>query len=153
MQKDGIMSNLGGAASTAGYTVAGAIAAGFARKKVAFLDTTMGKIGLILIGLFIVSYSKSDALKGVGVGVATNGALGFASSLGLAGMDGLGSTDGMGQVVQDENGMVYMVNGAEDFVPYELPVVSGVGQFNYGYQELPEYAMNGVGGADDMARM
>lgn len=147
MSKEGFMANLGSAASVAGYTVAGAVAAGFARKKVPFLDTTLGKILLIVIGLVIVSYSKSDALKGLGVGVSTSGALGFASQLGLNGVDGLGSTDGMGQIVQDENGMVYMVNGADDeMIPYELPMVSGA--FSPTYQ-----AFQGVGSAEEMARI
>lgn len=145
MDSKGILSNLGSAATQAGATVGGALVAGFARKKIAFLDTTMGKIALIIIGLIIVTYSKSNTLKGVGVGVATNGALGFASSLGLAGMDGLGSTAAMGQIVQDENGMIYMVNGTEDnteFVPYEIPMVTGLSN-----------GAGGLSGGDDNARI
>lgn len=145
MAKEGLTQKLGGAASTAAYTVGGALIAGFARKKVSFLDTTMGKIGLIIIGLMIIGYTKSNALKGVGVGIATNGALGFANSLGLAGIDGLGSVgDGMGAVVQDENGMVYMVNGVGDeFVPYELPMVAGIGSGEV------DQAFSGFGSASD----
>ena len=129
MANESFTQKLGGAASTAAYTIGGALVAGYARKKVSFLDTTIGKFALIIAGLMLIAYTKSNALKGVGVGIATNGALGFASSLGLAGVDGLGSVgDGMGAVVQDENGMVYMVNGVGDeFTPYELPMVSGIG--------------------------
>ena len=143
MDSKGILTNLGSAATQAGATVGGAVLAGFARKKISFLDTTMGKIALIVIGLFIVAYSKSNTLKGVGIGVATNGALGFANVLGLAGIDGLGTTEGMvGQIVQDENGMIYMVNGDDEFLPYEVPVVSGLNQ-----------GTSGLFGGDDNARI
>jgi len=143
MDSKGILTNLGSAATQAGATVGGAVLAGFARKKISFLDTTMGKIALIVIGLFIVAYSKSNTLKGVGIGVATNGALGFANVLGLSGMDGLGATEGtVGQIVQDENGMIYMVNGNDDFIPYEVPVVSGLSQ-----------GTSGLFGGDDNARI
>ena len=142
MDSKGILTNLGSAATQAGATVGGAVLAGFARKKISFLDTTMGKIALIVIGLFIVAYSKSNTLKGVGIGVATNGALGFANVLGLAGIDGLGSTEGMGQIVQDADGMIYMVNGNDEFIPYDVPVVSGLSQ-----------GTAGVFGSDDNARI
>lgn len=107
-------------------TAGGAIAAGYLRKKVTFFDNTLGKLLLILAGIWIVSQSKSEVMKGLGTGVAMNGALGFAT--GLLGVDGLnGNDNGMGTVVQDENGMVYLVNGTGEVMPYEIPVVDGIG--------------------------
>lgn len=143
MAEVSVMQRFGSASTQAGATVGGAILAGFARKKISFLDTTVGKALIIIIGLLVVSYSKSDTLKGVGVGIATNGALGFASSLGLSGVDGLGSVgEQMGAIVQDENGMVYMVNGVGDeYMPYEIPVIAGLTQ-----------GTGGFGAADDVAR-
>jgi len=145
--------NLGAAASSAGATVAGAVIAGFARKKITFLDTTVGRAILILLGLLLISNSKSQTMKAIGIGVTTNGALSFAKDLGLSGVDGLdGVGDGMGQIVQDENGMVYMVNGVGNdqmLVPYDLPVIAGVGAEPLYYDEPSTFA--GVGASDEMA--
>lgn len=118
-------------------TAGGAIAAGYLRKKITFFDNALGKLLLIVLGIWIVSQSKSEALKGLGTGVAMNGALGFATP--LLGVDGLNGNDGMGAVVQDENGMVYLVNGTGDIVPYEIPVVEGIGNAD-------ELAISGMGG-------
>lgn len=118
-------------------TAGGAIAAGYLRKKITFFDNALGKLLLIAMGIWIVSQSKSEILKGLGTGVAMNGALGFATP--LLGVDGLNGNDGMGAVVQDENGMVYLVNGTGDIVPYEIPVVEGIGNAD-------ELAISGMGG-------
>ena len=135
---------MGGAAKDAGFIVAGTVLAGFARKKVTFLDTTLGKVILVFVALMIISSSKSDILKGLGMGIAANGALGLAGTLGLAGMDGLNGieSDGMGSVVQDENGMVYVMNGVGEFEPYEVPQVQGIAG-NY------DETFAGVNGAKD----
>jgi len=121
-------------------TAGGAIAAGYLRKKVTFFDNSLGKLLLILAGIWIVSQSKSEVMKGLGTGVAMNGALGFAT--GLLGVDGLNGNDGMGTVVQDENGMVYLVNGTGDVMPYEIPVVDGIGAAD------DSYAFSGVNGGN-----
>lgn len=118
-------------------TAGGAIAAGYLRKKITFFDNALGKLLLIGLGIWIVSQSKSEILKGLGTGVAMNGALGFATP--LLGVDGLNGNDGMGAVVQDENGMVYLVNGTGDIVPYEIPVVEGIGNAD-------ELAISGIEG-------
>ena len=137
--------NLGSSALGVAYTAGGAVAAGFARKKIAFLDTVIGKIILIALGIYIVSQSKSEILKGVGTGVALNGVMGFAS--GLMGEGGVNGADGMGSVVQDENGMVYLMNGVGEIVPYEIPVVEGVGETVY----VDEGSFAGVDGNDAIA--
>lgn len=150
--------NMGNAASQAAATVGGAVIAGFARKKITFLDTTVGRALIILLGLMLVSNSKSSAMKGVGVGIVTNGALSFAKELGLSGVDGLNGVDGggMGAIVQDENGMVYMVNGVGEAYPYDLPVMAGIGEpYDQQFYELngaDEYgAFAGVGASDEAA--
>lgn len=144
--------NLGSAASQAAATVGGAVVAGFARKKITFLDTTVGRAILILLGLMLISNSKSQTMKSLGIGITVNGALSFAKDLGLAGVDGLdGVGDGMGSIVQDENGMVYMVNGVgsnEMLVPYDIPMVAGVGVPQY---ELEPTSFAGFGASDEIA--
>lgn len=123
-------------------TAGGAVAAGYLRKKISFFDNALGKLLLILVGIYIVSQSKSEVMKGLGTGVAMNGALGFAT--GLVGVDGLNGDDTMGTVVQDENGMVYLVNGTGDVMPYEIPVVEGINNAEF-------EAFSGVDGSNSDA--
>lgn len=116
---------MGDSALGVAYLGGGALAAGFARKKISFLDTMVGKIILVALGIYVASQSKSDILKGVGNGIALNGVMGLAS--GFMGVDGLNGTENAPTVVQDENGMVYLMNGVGDVYPYEIPLVEGVG--------------------------
>lgn len=136
-----------GSAMTTGGVAAGAIAAGIARKKISKLDTTVGKAGLIVAGLAISAYADSSILKGLGTGVAVNGIMGLASNY-VAGVDGLDG-DGVGTVVQDENGMVYMMNGIGELEPYEIPTVE-TGEEVTGVYGDDEEAFSGVDG-DDVA--
>lgn len=133
------------AALNVAATAGGAIAAGYVRKKLSFFDNALGKVFLILAGIYIASQSKSEILKGVGTGVAMNGALGFAT--GLLGVSGLNGDDSVGTVVQDENGMVYLMNGTGEIMPYEIPVVEGVADAVYG--DFDE-AVAGVSGRNDI---
>lgn len=155
MAKDNdLMKGLGTAAQSAAYTIGGAVAAGLARKKIPFLDSTVGKIIIMALGLFMISKSNSEALKGLGTGITVNGALGLASALGVAGIDGLNGTDGtdgVGAVVQDANGMVYMVNGVGEASPYEIPVVQGIEGMGDQYVEGLEGDPYNLEGADDQA--
>lgn len=131
------------AAVNVAATAGGAIAAGMLRKKFSFFDNALGKVLLIAAGIYIVSQSKSDLLKGIGTGVAMNGALGFAT--GLLGFDGLNGA-GTGTVVQDENGMVYLMNGTGEILPYEIPVVEGVGEAISGEEEI----ISGISGKSEL---
>ena len=124
-------------------TAGGAVAAGYLRKKFSFFDNALGKVLLIAAGIYIVSQSKSELLKGVGTGVAMNGALGFAT--GLLGVAGLSGND-VGTVVQDENGMVYLMNGTGEILPYEIPVVEGVGEAISGDEDI----IAGISGSNDL---
>lgn len=118
--------NLKGSALSVGSVAGGVIAASIARKQVNFLAGKMGTFILIIVGLVMISMSKSDILKNLGTGIAVGGALGVAENLGLAGLDGLEGSGDLGQIVQDENGMVYMLNGDGDMIEYELPTVNGI---------------------------
>lgn len=111
---------------------AGAVASGFIRKKVTFLDSTVGKLVIAALGIFLVISQKSNVLKGVGTGVAINGVLGLCDKF-------LGQTQGVfgvGEIVQGPDGLTYIVNGVgelEAYTPAELEqgqyeIVEGIGE-------------------------
>jgi hypothetical protein len=145
-----IQANYGGAAVFAGSAVGGAIVSSFAQNKVAFLNTLLGKLLLIVGAILLLAKTKSDAVRGFATGMAVTGATGFVKSIagsingfeGLAGIDGDG---GVGQIVQDENGMIYMMNGVGELEPYMVPMIEGV----YGDEDYSSFA--GVGAAIDEA--
>jgi hypothetical protein len=124
-----IKQNYGSSAMFAGAAVGGAVVASIAQNKIKFLDTILGRLVLIVLGIMLIAKGRSETMKGIGTGIAVSGSLGFVKSIagsvngfeGLAGVEGAG----MGQIVQDENGMVYMVNGVGEIE--EIPMMQGVG--------------------------
>lgn len=118
----------------AGSAVGGAIAGNLAQSKIAFLKTKIGSLLVILVGIMIISRSKSDAMKGFGTGVAVSSATGLLKGLtgNPLGIDGL---SGVGEVIQDENGMLYMVNGVGELEPYYADDLDGLDGEEY-YEDL-----------------
>ena len=114
----------------------------------------VGRIVLIVVAIMVLTKAKSETVKGLAVGLAVSSATGFVKQIagsingfdGIDGLDGLGSddVDGVGQIVQDENGMIYMVNGLGQYEPYYLPQIDGV---NGEYED----AFAGVNGGIDEA--
>jgi hypothetical protein len=141
--------SLGTPATLVIAAIAGASIGQVASKKVAMLNTTLGKVGMMAIGVLGVAYSKSDAVKGLALGIAVSGATGLISNIAgsINGVDGLGE---VGQTVMQDpaTGMMYMVNGVGE--DYYLPqTANGVYGDDYpvtGYED--QYPSNGVGEAD-----
>lgn len=150
-----LKSNYGSAAMYAGAAVGGAVLGSIAQKKIKFLDTIMGRVLLVILAIVVFTKAKSDVLKGVATGLAVTGATGFIKDIagsvngfeGFDGIDGLSGLDGegVGQIVQDENGMIYMVNGVGELEPYYVPMIEGV-------DNTDEFdAISGVGSTFDAA--
>ena len=144
--------SLGSGAITVGATVAGAVGGNLLQTKIAFLNTTLGRVLLIALALIIISKSNSAAMKGVGTGLAVGASLGFIKDVtaGVKGFEGLAGVEtdaiaGVGELVQDENGMMYMVNGVGELEPY-----GGANQMT-GYEPIAGIGMGEVGDADIMA--
>lgn len=144
-------SNFGNAAMLAGSAVGGAVVGSLVQNKINFLNTPIGKLLLIAGGIVLMAKSKSSVMQGIGTGLAVNAATGFVKNIagsidGIEGLAGLeGDDSGVGQIVQDENGMIYMMNGVGELEPYYLPMIEGVGS----YDETDSFA--GVGAAIDEA--
>lgn len=116
--------NFSGAATNIGTVTGGVLIGGFAQKQFSFLNSKLGQFILIAIAVLAYVYMKSNIVKNIATGVAVSGAMGMAASFGLGDVDGLnGIGDGVGQIVQDENGLVYMIDGLGNLEPYELPTV------------------------------
>jgi len=123
-----IQNAYGSSAMQVGAVVGGAVLGNFAQKKVAFLSSTFGRLILIVIGILLVAKSKSDTVKSIGMGVSCGAGMGFLGALpnnplGINAVSGLGD---VGQVVQDANGMLYMVNGLGELEPYDGYELNGV---------------------------
>lgn len=143
---------LGGGAITVGATVAGAVGGNLLQTKIAFFNTTMGRVLMIVLALIIISKSNSATVKGLGTGLAVGASLGFIKDVtaGVKGFEGLAGVEtdaiaGVGELVQDENGMMYMVNGVGELEPY------GAANQSYGYEPIAGIGMGEVGDADVLA--
>lgn len=148
-----IQANYGGAAIFAGSAVGGAVVCSLAQNKITFLNTIMGKLLLMAAALIMLAKSKSDTVKGLATGIAVSSATGFVKNIagsinGIEGLAGIDGNDGVGQIVQDENGMIYMMNGVGELEPYMVPMIEGVGNTGYEYQYD---SIAGVGAAIDDA--
>lgn len=128
--------NLAGAGTNIGTVAVGVFGGGFAQKQFSFLQTKIGQFVLIAIGILMYMYMKSNIVKGIATGIAVSGGMGLISSMGLGDVDGLNGIDGgVGQIVQDENGLVYMIDGLGNLEPYELPMVETEGEPVNGNEE------------------
>lgn len=128
------------ALSTVGVA-GGAIGAGVLASKVSFFnENKLGKYVMFGLGCVITAMSKSEIVKGFGLGMAAKGALQIAEPiLGTSATAGLAGA--MGEVVQDANGYTYIVDGLGNMTPYELPV--------YETEEVVEGGEDEVSGAED----
>jgi hypothetical protein len=138
---------LGSGAITVGATVAGAVGGNLLQSKISFFNSTLGRVLLIALALIIISKSKSEVMKGVGTGLAVGASLGFIKDVtaGVKGFEGLSGIEadamaGVGELVQDENGMMYMVNGVGELEPY------GAANQMQGYEPIAGF--KGVGAAE-----
>lgn len=122
---------IGSAAIITGTSVAGMVAANVMQSKVKSLDSNIGRIILIIIGIIIISKANSDAVKGIGIGIAASGATSFVKQVvgqvkGFEGLEGaLGNPNvdaiaGVGELVQDADGNMYMVNGMGELESYQM---------------------------------
>lgn len=147
-----IQANFGSAAIFAGTAVGGAVLSSLATKKITFLNSVVGRLVLIVAAMMLLAKSRSETVRGLATGMVVGSATGFVSSIagsinGFEGIEGLAGVDGegVGQIVQDENGMIYMMNGVGELEPYMIPMIEGVGSYD-------EYdAVAGVGSAIDEA--
>ena len=142
---------LGSGAVLVGTTVAGAVAGNLLQSKITFFNSTLGRVLLIAIALVLISKSKSESMKGVGTGIAVGASLGFIKDVtaGVKGFEGLAGVEidaiaGVGELVQDENGMLYMVNGVGELEPYQM---EGADE----YEQLPISGVGEIGDADILA--
>lgn len=145
-----IQANFGSAALFAGSAVGGAVVASLAQNKIKFLDSVIGKLLLMSAAIVMLAKSKSDTVRGLATGIAVSSATGFVKNIagsinGIEGLAGVDGSEGVGQIVQDENGMIYMMNGVGELEPYMIPMIEGVGS----YEEYD--AVAGVGSAIDEA--
>ena len=143
---------LGSGAISVGATVAGAVGGNILQSKIAFFNTTLGRVLLIAVAIILISKSNSEAMKGIGTGFAVGASLGFIKDVtaGVKGFEGLAGVEtdaiaGVGELVQDENGMMYMVNGVGELEPY------GAAPQMYGYEPIAGIGMGEVGEADILA--
>jgi hypothetical protein len=141
----------GNGALYATSAIGGAIITNVATNKVKFLDSMMGRLILIALGIIFFVKAKSETVKGGAIGIAVGGASGIIGKVagsvngieGLAGIDG----DGVGEIVQDANGMIYMVNGVGELEEYYPPMINGVGEYDEDYDDDDDYEyvpLNGV---------
>ncbi|NTW18184.1 MAG: hypothetical protein HGA42_00620 [Nostocales cyanobacterium W4_Combined_metabat2_030] len=136
-----ISKSFGAPATLVIAAITGAAIGQVASKKISMLNTTLGRLAMVGAGVVGVAYAKSDAVKGLSLGIAVSGATGLIGNIAgsINGFDGL---SGVGEVVQDPaTGMMYVVNGVgeleylpQDGMVYGAPdemAFAGVGETDY----------------------